>query len=258
MLKFDRELFCQESFDRFLREQGQYNDLVWERVPEGQDPPDFYLTLETEHFAVEMTSTKIFREVALGSGSVIEQTYEASHTAVVREVQNKAEAQGILSGVYIVDFARPMSDERFRQVKKAVIGNLLAYIQKTQDLIEAESERIFYQNREVCRIGKVPGSMSGVYEAFNDTAWPEAPETTDKVCQMLQATIAEKQQKLRNEGAPKILLLLNTYDFATPGMYADCVKKNPAALDFFHTVFVVWGNGNGCVLHAVEPDWLLP
>jgi hypothetical protein len=236
----DREVFCQESFDKYLREVCQANNISWQRVPKGKDPPDFYLTLNSVLYAVEVTSTEVMRDVTLGKGQIREHTYEVSHTSLVKELEREAENRGILSGLYIVGFLKPLTDQNFYQVKEVVVKELLAYVQRTSHLVESPDEPILYQDSTVCRIGKYQGSITGVFEAFSDSAWTEAPENAEKICKMLQSAITTKKKRLLQKGevAPKILLLLNTYRFADEIIYRTFVST-VEDIDFFHTVFVV-------------------
>lgn len=247
----DREVFCQDSFDKYLRKIFQTNNISWQRVPKGEDPPDFYLSLNSELYAVEVTSTEVMRDVTLGEGQVREHTYEVSHTNLIKEVEREAQNRGILSGLYIVDFLKPLTDQNFHKVKEVVVEELLSYVQRTSRLIESPVEPILYQYSTVCRIGKIRGNITGVFEAFSDAVWTEAPENAEKICKMLQSAITTKKKKLLQKGetAPKILLLLNTYPFANEIIYRTCVSA-VEDVDFFHTVFVVWHDGNGVPIHT--------
>lgn len=257
-----RELFCADSLDRFIANHLQISNKKWEPVPEGQDPPDFWLKLDQTAFAVEVTSTEVMRDASIGEGQVQEETYEHSHTQFIKDIENAAKAAGILKGVYAISFSRPMAVSRFRQIRREVQDELLQYIEQTQCLSASPNEVIRYSGQRVCCIGKLHDERDGVYEAFSDIAWVESPEVTDRVCDLLQAALADKKQKIQAKGEsdprllslPRILLLLNTYAFADLSMYLNCIQR-VHSLEFFHSVFVIWGNGDCSLLYTSDKMW---
>jgi hypothetical protein len=204
-----REEFCANSFDQFLAKRLRIVERNWSPVPQGQDPPDFFLTLNRTTF-----------------------------------------------------FLRPMAKSNFRRVREEVFQGLLDYIERTQSEIAAPEEIIRYDGYAVCSIQKHNDQVDIVAEAFSDAAWVESPEVTDSVCQMLEVAVVEKKQVFLRKGAedpkvlsfPRILLLLNTYRFAEQTMYVNCAKR-ATGLNFFHSVFVVQGDGAGFLLFTSDPDW---
>jgi hypothetical protein len=257
-----REEFCANSFDQFLAKRLRIVERNWSPVPQGQDPPDFFLTLNRTTFAVEVTTTRVMREVAVGSGQIGEETYERSYTDFVGKVEEEANKLGVLDGTYVVHFLRPMAKSNFRRVREEVFQGLLDYIERTQSEIAAPEEIIRYDGYAVCSIQKHNDQVDIVAEAFSDAAWVESPEVTDSVCQMLEVAVAEKKQVFLRKGAedpkvlsfPRILLLLNTYRFAEQTMYVNCAKR-VTGLNFFHSVFVVQGDGAAFLLFTSDPDW---
>ena len=258
----EREQFCADSFDRFLAHRLGIASRVWEPVSRGQDPPDFFLTIDQENFAVEVTSTEVMRGVSFGEGQIQEETYEHSHTQFIKDVEAAARNAGILKGAYAISFGRPMAISRFRQIRRYAQGQLLQYLERTQHLQSAPDEDIRYGNRRICHIFKAHDQRNIIYEAFTDLAWTESPEVTDKVCDLLQAAVTEKKEKVLAKGQvdprvlslPKILLLLNTYAFADRSIYLSCVQS-VESLDFFHSVFVIWGDGSCMLLFTGNEAW---
>jgi hypothetical protein len=255
-MPIDREQFCVDSFTKFLREQAESKSIEWRRVPKNQDPPDYYLTFDGTIYAVEVTSTEIMRDVTVGTGRIQEEKYHHSHERIVEKVDLRAREAGFLSGCYIITFDQPLTSSHFRQLKKAVIDGSLDYINMTQHLEMWPEESIYYQGQRVCGIMKLRAQPSGVYEEFTDEAWTGSPEIWDLVCALVQQAVLAKRDKLmkKNEVAPKILLLLNTYAFADDKMYVDCVGRI-VSLDYFHSVFIVWGDGHVSVLHSSDDSW---
>ena len=230
--------------------------MHWEDVPKGQDPPDFYLTINPSVFAVEVTSTEVMRDVAIGGGRLRQETYYRNHTELVKRINRAAQERGILSGAYSIRFCRPLAARYSKHLEQSVIKASLEYIQRTQHMSVSEPEDVSYEYKQVCWISKSDNRFNKISRGFLDAAWGESPEVTEKVCGMLQKAIGDKKAKFERKGesAPKLLLLLNTYDFATSGMYEECARR-AEDLSFFHSVFVVWPDGNWFLLHSIDERW---
>lgn len=54
--KIDHECVSADSLAEYLKQKCGYQNLEVERVPKGQDPPDFWLNIDGNRFAVEETS----------------------------------------------------------------------------------------------------------------------------------------------------------------------------------------------------------
>lgn len=57
-MKRGDEAFCTSEFEKFLRESLGKTSIVWEEVAISAEPPDYYLQLENQRFAVEVTSIR--------------------------------------------------------------------------------------------------------------------------------------------------------------------------------------------------------
>jgi hypothetical protein len=253
-MAWDSELFCKDSFDNYLKSRLGVANTGWQRVSE--DPPDFYLALGNRSFAVEVTQTEVMQDTALGTGQVRKQTYLSTHAELVEEVEQAAKASGMLNGTYAILFRSPLTASRFSRVKKDVLKKLLDYVQQTQQMTSSPSQTVLHEDLPVCWIEKLHSQSSKVCEVFQGFAWVESPEITDEVCQMLQHAVDDKKSKFERKGEslPKILLLLNTYDFASPSMYKNCIHRINNA-DFFHSIFVVWHDGSGFIVYTCDKNW---
>ena len=255
-MKPDREEFCKTAFENYLVQNVGTTSPVWSRVPKGQDPPDYYLELGTEAFAVEVTSTEVIREASIGEGGVREETYVASHSAFVKELESMAIESGFLRGVYILTFRHPLASIHFAQVKANVLKQLLSFLRSTQELSSSSEEVIYYDNEAVCWISKLQARPNAVYDIFEDGAWTESQEFRHLVSCILVKALSDKKHKLQKKGEslPAILLLLNTYPLANAATYCSCFQSN-AENEFFHSVFLVNGNGSGNMLYSRCNEW---
>ena len=174
-------------------------------------------------------------------------------------VEEVASQRGSLSGTYIVDFSGPMAVSDFRRVRRETLQRLLDYIERTKPEVAAPSEVVRYEDRRVCAIQKVNDQADMVDEAFSDAAWVDSPEVADFECQVLKFALTQKKQKLQQKSiqdprllsSRRMLVLLNTYVFAQQAMYVECANR-VEDLDFFHSVFVVQGDGGGFLLHTSD------
>jgi hypothetical protein len=255
-MEWDTEEFCKKKLSEYLKPRLGTVPTHWQRLPKGEDPPDFYLTLGDTTFAVEVTQTEVMRRVRVGVGQLRQETYESTHKQFVEEVEQAAHQAGILNGTYGVSFLSPMTASDYPRAKKHVLQELLHYIDETQFVDDAPRKVVFFEQWDVCWIMKLHGESNRVFEVLQWWEWPESPDVRDFVCRMLQDAVDKKKQKLEKKGIPKprILLLLNTYPFANQAMYHDCIYT-VHSLDFFHTIFVVLEDGRGFLLRTLDGEW---
>jgi len=250
----DQELLCIAAFQNYLTEKLNQRP-PWTRVPRGQDPPDFYMTIKKQNYAVEVTSTKVYRDVSIGVGQVLERTYYKTHKKLVDEIDNLAKEKGVLNGVYCVSFMRPLTSKNFTKIKNQVLEKLLNFIEQTEEDIQTPNQKIRINRRLVCTIIKVPGTCDGVYEGFTNGAWPESPEFFGTVDEIIKLALTDKKQKLGSIKEPIILLLLNTFPLADPPVFLSCLKSIPDK-DFFHSIFLVQGDGQGVMLYSKDVSFI--
>ena len=258
-----REEFCRDSVDRFIGSNLRAFGRHWE--PVANDPPDFYLRIDDKSFAVEVTSTKVARQASLGEGTILEETYEATHMALINDLETATNEAGILKGVYVIEFDRPMDTAEFQRTRKVVQGKLQRYIEETQALESFSYDDIMCDGEKICRISKLGKEGNRVFVTFCDGAWTESPEEMKKASDLLQQAITVKKDRLlaksrddpRLKAAPKVLILLNTYAWATadPAMYWNCIP-HIQSLEYFHSVFIVWSDGSCSLLHSTDQAWL--
>ena len=89
--RIDEEQVSLDCFVGYLREGG-HPDVTWKR--ESDDPPDYWVMISGEEFAVEVTSI------------VTQQAFLAAVKSVASEVERQATESGCLSGRYVLGFMR--------------------------------------------------------------------------------------------------------------------------------------------------------
>jgi hypothetical protein len=256
-VKIEREHLCAKAFEKFLASNLNVSLPCWSLVPKSQQPPDFYLSLGEMAFAVEITSTEVMRDAAIGGGQVREEEYELAHIALVRELETEAIRRGLLRGAYVISFPKPLVASKFSRAKEKIILRLLEEIEQAQALQLPSYIHVEYQGQKVCDIQKVGEHANEIFWAFEDGGWVESSEFVSLVLSLLQHVLIVKKTKLekKREYHPAILLLLNTYPLATPEIFQRCVNQI-SATSYFHTIYLVNGDGTGSVLYSKEKDWI--
>lgn len=250
MKRADEE-YCKSKFDAFLKRYVDPTAVVWEEVSQRDEPPDYFLHLHGVKFAVEVTT--LMETIPVGTAALPEAAIIGSLWHLVDEVERIAGSEGHLHGMYLVDFSRPI--DGFRDVRHQIQSDLLDYIQATQGLSSAPEKTVFKQGNQWCRIRKLQDSPDKVVQAGPNRGKSEGDAAED-ICNLLEERLVAKNHALRDIRYPKILLLCDSYHFASLDMYRDCISQL-SLLASFHTVFVLQGNGDGFVFHSEDPSWLM-
>jgi len=255
MKRADEEL-CKMQFDAFLREFFAPSEVSWIEVAQQDEPPDYYLLLDSTRFAVEVTT--LLEKVLVGSGSPLPHAVISKILRdFVEEVEATAKAEScFLHGDYLVAFPTPI--DNFAAVRDEIQEGLLGYIRDTGNLEKAPLkivfERIISQQRpQQCGIQKVGNKLDRV--TLGGPVWVKwEGDATIDLCGFLSESLNTKVNKLRDITVPKILLLFDDYIFADLGMYEKCIPQI-SSLSSFHTVFVVQGNKRGFLLYSQHSEW---
>ena len=252
-----REIFCANAFNRYLSCQPACALPYWTHVLKGQDPPDFFLSFDNKRYAVEVTSTEIFREPSIGESHVIEETYEDTHRKIVNSVNDIARTQG-LDGSYVITFHQPIASTDFQRVRKHLVKELLDLISRSKTEAISWPEMVRYRDRELCELFKLGEGEIRIFDAFSyDFVQTDSDEHRTFVTEILRQAVKNKKELIEKKGIiePAILLLLNTYGLADSETYKSCIEKIQER-DMFCAIFVIQPNGSGCMVHSNEPAWL--
>ena len=106
-MKREDEEFCKSRFSEFLANVLKTKGIEWEDGPRNE-PPDYYLTINNTRFAVEVTQFQVTRDTILGTGRVLEKTYEAWCRQLVEEIEGIVISEGVLKGTYVISFDAPI------------------------------------------------------------------------------------------------------------------------------------------------------
>ena len=246
-MKSPNEELCKSRFGNYLKNSLSTGPLAWE---DGDEPPDFYLSIAGERFAVEVTI--LMEQFTVGESTMPTKAIRASLREFVDEVEQLARKQNTLHGTYLVLFSKPIAG--FRDSKDSIRLALLNYVANTQGVERAPRQVVFKHNRQTCSIEKFHTQTDRINQAvaFNGKREDEAAA---EIYNLLEERLAEKCHKLRMIHLPKIALLYDAYLFANPSMFKDCTSRL-SSLDSFHTVFIVHDNYLDFILYSQNPDWI--
>jgi hypothetical protein len=244
-MKSPTEEFCKSQFTAFLTSATSYSSVTWD---DGDEPPDFYLTSDSVRYAVEVTA--LMESIPVGAITLPEQAIINALWGLVDDVAATAQAQHWLTGSYIVAFLQPIVD--FRSVRNQIEQELLTYIRNTQHLDRAPEYLALDRGPQSVRIQKIHNQQDQIHKVGPSRGKSEG-EAGLQICTLLGERLHDKDHKLRNIFLPKILLLYDSYRFATPAQCRDCVP-NLSDRAGFHTIFIVRGTDD-FILHTMNPQW---
>lgn len=196
-------------------------------TPEPNDPPDFTVTIDGEHFPVEVTS--------IVSGEQSRARYED----LARAITSHASTHGGVSGTYVLVAAeslkipRPTSSEAHPLLEAA-----LEYLNATRGCLEAPAYPLLEDDTGKIDIWKICASGSTIDVVCSAPAmW--AGEVRSQLAMLIQQAVHEKRRKLQRAGVdPKqtLLLLYDAFVYASP-QQAFAALPQVTGYDAFHSVF---------------------
>lgn len=253
---FDSEIFCKDVFHNYLKNHFPIFRIKWQDHPNGKNsPPDFNMILNGKIFSVEITETEIIQDTRRGD-KINVRTFRASREVFIQKVEEEAQKEKILIGTYDIFFLMPWTVQLDSKVKKYLKTQITEYLVKSKQENQSGPHDIYYKDRIICQILKLNGAGQKIFVSFAQGAWQNSEENRNFVCQLLQNAISKKRRLLDKEPVPppRILLIFNTYPFATSKIYMECVP-NIQFLDFFHSVFVVISHSKtGLFLYTCDKE----
>lgn len=246
------EEFCKDSFNNFLvNKLGLYPS----NRRKGENPPDYYFTLNRQDYAVEVTT--IMLNVISTAKPMPQLSFHSALSDFTEEIMEEAKNQGILNGTYYLYFFGPF--DKFTKAKKSIKKSALSYIDKSQSITTGDWKIIYQSGERKCEIFKTGTSSDKV--SLGGIASPDygkwEGEYEEEACRILLEWTLIKRKKLKNVKQPKILILLDNYPFSdlSKGIYKKC-KLEPDILNFYHSIFIVEPDGSGYFIHSKEKNWV--
>ncbi|MFQ6083168.1 MAG: hypothetical protein ACE5WD_07410 [Candidatus Aminicenantia bacterium] len=240
-MKRDEE-FCQSALIEFLRSQG--HSVV---TRPGDEPPDFYITLDGTEFAVEITTLS---ELIPSPKTSKLQPILTAHMTLYRfvsEIETFTLQKEILNGTYLVsiDLNKPIPN--FNKIKSNLIKAIEEFISETRQEESTPYFQLFRKGKVRMECKKLSGDGARITHMITHGA-----KWHDEICKharlILQRAIDDKRNKLLHEPRPKMLLLLNRYLFASIKDFQEALLLC-SGCEFFHSIYLVTCDG---IIHQLK------
>ncbi len=224
------EEFAKNAFDQFLSDK-EVKSRNWR---DGEDPPDYYLSINGKEFAVEVTNMMLGFQTSTGLKTTA--YYMGSSKDFVKRVEDNALATGVLRGEYWVFFSERRN--RFGISDEKLEEHLLIALQDTQSNEDLPLTAIRVDGRTCCSIFKTSMKENALRWAGFSLPMYSVNSVTRMSCNRLKDSVNKKYEKLKKLDCQKILLLLNDFVMVDSQVHKEFIR-NIIHLKDFHTVFII-------------------
>lgn len=258
------EIAAVEGFRQYLLSKGM---RVGPRE-DGADPPDFYLTVEGERFAVEVTN--LIDEIETNGPYIPRLSYTNSVHKLTTEIEEESRNTGTLKGHYVFWINGPF--ESFPKLKEHIKSKSMTFLEQTKDTSPGYGEYLLAADETgailttdfpeqppdylhgvgavFCFIWKKednPNQLSLVITSPKFMDWEK--EIEQEACKLLQRSISEKSRKLKEVTLKRILLLPDLSRFMDVKVYQKCIGTLHV-LENFHSVLISDTRGAVVSIHG--------
>jgi hypothetical protein len=244
LARLDEE-FAKESFSRAFTRLGISEPAIW---AEGTEPPDFFLVLGAERYAVEVT--RIVGQVELDGRRESKRRSSAMLQRFATELQDTARKQGNLHGAYVL-WLEPIHD--FKKVAPQARLAVLDYVSKTKHLPKAPGETILKRSGLHWSITKFHDKKTYLLPTSSEGTGGLLSEVVKDFPDLLRSALEVKAAKLAALKMPLILLLVDDYHYANEQLW-----RNEVLVPFhqtFHTVARVFQEYECQILLSANSAW---
>ncbi len=230
---------------KHLQAKGRAN-LLWEP---GSQPPDFFLTVDGQRFAVEVT--QVMESLELGGLSITSRGAIDALQRAVAELRSAAKKVDLLRGFYHIHVC---AIPNLRACLPQIQGRVFHYLTETANRRTAEPERIYDGKRDrhwtIRKLHDVGGDLVESM-SIGDASWQA--EIREELTQLLASAISIKASKPVNVSCARILLLVDAYHCGE----ADDWRRTalPASAASFHTIARVYHDHACQVLTSMNGGW---
>jgi hypothetical protein len=241
-MKSKDEEFAKEVFHEFLLDRREAP--LWD---EGDEPPDYYLTIGAQRYGVEVT--QLMEEFQLGGRNQTPVSVSRYLKSMADRIESEARKRSILNGAYSL-WAKAV--ENLGELEEDIIQEALWYIEHTQNLTTAPPHRITTRLSQSWYVSKINYHKDVVmlanhYKPHVDEKDPVA------VSALMRSRVDTKVGKLQRVSLPNILLLLDGFGLASWEVWlraADLLDTSQ-----LHTIARVTGNRKVQILKSAEVKW---
>jgi hypothetical protein len=193
------------------------------------DPPDFWVTIDGEEFAVEVASI------------VKGQEYHATCRKLAEAIGKASKERGVLKGTYALAVMRhPTLPKRTSPKWRGLVSQANSFIGANRGAESTREARLLEDADGHLGITKL-SSQGATVELLGPTDGKWEDKIQDEIHELMQEAVANKRRKLEKKGVPSqcpriMLLLYDAYG------YGDTDDAQRALLrvhgyEWFHSVF---------------------
>ena len=243
------EKFCTEAFGLHLKKLCAVDRLVWVR---GDEPPDRYMVIGDERYAVEITRLVASIPLAMESSRPL-LAVDAIYDRFARDLEKKALTQGILDGAYSIYFAKSIIGRL--DLERDASASALDFIRDTQ-CDEVSDTYSFYSSASSRQLGwivKHHRRYPRICCARHPVVASDAALCREAL-RILDERVETKIQKLKKVQLPKVLLLLD----ATLLMDIEHFLASPVQRSWqesFCAAFLIRGDSEVAQLRSRIAEW---
>ena len=100
MKRADEE-YCKDAFSTFLAQHFAGSQISWGEVPQNEEPPDYCLTIDGKHYAVEITS--LIDDVIIGESARMSNVgARRSLVMLCEDIKRNLAERGLLFGAHVM------------------------------------------------------------------------------------------------------------------------------------------------------------
>jgi len=248
-MKRPREVITKEEFHKVIQAIFPESSIVWKDVPQLEEPPDWFLTIDNERYAVEATT--IDELIQLNKNELVSIFgITNSLTSFIKEIEQLAIDLGILSGTYFISIF-PIPD--FIQKKKLIKKVLLDYIRETKQLASASTHIIADIKGHKILITKGNFNKDCVIGGILTSVRLDG-EVQKRLLQSVAHSLSMKSNKLHHIAEPKILLLFDRYPYSDMVDWTSVIHLCPER-EYFCCICRIHPPDKTAILWANSPIW---
>jgi hypothetical protein len=218
-MKQYHELVSKESFELWLNQEYPSSAWAWEDVPLSAEPPDWFITSESESYALEATT--IVEKLPGFGENVSTVSVAVAIKRLCKELEHEAINKEILNGAFLVNLP-PFPD--FHKHKKDIYSKLLSYIFETRFEEEAPEKIYGFIRDEQVSIMKIKSDKLYIGEMISFGARTDE-ESLSILVELLQKSITTKSKLLKKVSLPIILLLLDGFNYLDLQNWLKCINQ---------------------------------
>jgi len=248
-MKRSHEEISRKSFNLWISARGSFEHVSWTDVAQANEPPDWFLDIGQNRYAVEATSI-VDAVHELGIKTTSASISSALHY-LVAEVESEARDRGFLHGAYLVELA-PLPN--FRKNRKWLRDVLLKYVEETAGVDMPDPKEFGKVGNSNISIRKLHADRDHIAEMISYGV-KSGNEATIDLQKLLESTLTRKAQLLQRQNKPVILLILDSFGYSHIADWKNAFAQLRIP-SLFHTICRVKPGKPAVVLFSREDSWL--